>query len=307
MTGKRSTVKKKTRPTVKKRPQQPKTALPTDRFINRELSWLEFNQRVLDQAADASIPLLERAKFLAITSSNLDEFMMVRIGSLKLQYERNSMVRDPSGLTVAEQLQAVAPRCKEVVAKQYRVLRESLEPLLAEVDIRRIDLRQCSERCSEAADHRFHKDVFAVLSPQAIFEERPFPLLQGLGVHLCVRFKARAKSRRSTKRGRQCRESRVGIRDRSAGTNRASHAADAKRPRPRVRLAGGNGHSLHRRLFSRSRGCRVHRFSNHPKRRCGIAGGFRGGFDGWHGGGSGEPSSIARRASRSTAPVPAIR
>ncbi len=192
MTGKRSTVKKKTQPTVKKRAQQSEKALPTDRFINRELSWLEFNQRVLDQAADASIPLLERAKFLAITSSNLDEFMMVRIGSLKLQYERNSMVRDPSGLNVAEQLQAVATRCTEIVAKQYRVLRESLEPLLAEVDIHHVDLRQCSERCSETADRRFHEDVFAVLSPQAVFEERPFPLLQGLGVHLCVRLKARA-------------------------------------------------------------------------------------------------------------------
>ncbi len=186
VTGKRSTVKKKT--------QQPETALPTDRFINRELSWLEFNQRVLDQAADVSIPLLERAKFLAITSSNLDEFMMVRIGGLKLQYERNSMVHDASGLNVAEQLQAVTARCREIVARQYRVLGESLEPLLAEVYIHHIDLSQCSERCTETADRRFHEDVFAVLSPQAVFEERPFPLLQGLGVHLCVRLEAMAES-----------------------------------------------------------------------------------------------------------------
>ncbi|MEC7680449.1 MAG: RNA degradosome polyphosphate kinase, partial [Planctomycetota bacterium] len=69
-------------------------------FINRELSWLEFNERVLQQAYDSSLPLLERAKFLAITSSNLDEFMMVRAGSLKLQYERNPFLRDPAGLTV---------------------------------------------------------------------------------------------------------------------------------------------------------------------------------------------------------------
>ncbi len=186
MTAKQSASKKKSRPAVK--------PLPKDRFINRELSWLEFNRRVLDQAADASLPLLERAKFLAITSSNLDEFMMVRVGSLKLQYERNAMVRDPSGLTVAEQLEAVAHRCKEIVARQYRVLLDSLEPLLADVDIGRVDLSDCSDRCSEAADHRFQNDVFAVLSPQAVFEERPFPLLQGLGVHLCVRLRADPES-----------------------------------------------------------------------------------------------------------------
>ncbi|WP_145168204.1 polyphosphate kinase 1 [Rubripirellula lacrimiformis] len=173
----------------KRRSNRRPAALPEDRFINRELSWLEFNQRVLDQADDPSLPLLERAKFLAITSSNLDEFVMVRVGSLKLQYQRNSLVRDPSGMTVAEQLQAVASRCKAIVTRQYDVF-ESLEPHLADADIRRIDLNDCSDRCSETADSRFHSDVFSVLSPQAIFSERPFPLIQGLGVHVCVRLKA---------------------------------------------------------------------------------------------------------------------
>jgi polyphosphate kinase len=164
--------------------------LPEDRFINRELSWLEFNQRVLDQAADPAIPLLERAKFLAITSSNLDEFTMVRIGSLKLQLRQNSLVRDPSGLTVAQQLESVAARCGHMVAKQYAVLRDSLEPLLAEAGIVRIDLTACSDRCADAADKRFHDDVVAVLSPQAVDDELPFPLLQGLAIHLCVRLTA---------------------------------------------------------------------------------------------------------------------
>ena len=165
--------------------------LPTDRFINRELSWLEFNERVLDQSADTSLPLLERAKFLAISSSNLDEFMMVRVGSLQMQYQRNSMVRDASGLTVGEQLLAVAHRCEVFTNRQYSVLSDALEPLLAEHDIRRIDLKNCSDRCLDAAERRFRSDVLAVISPQAIFEERPFPLLQGLGVHLCIRLKAR--------------------------------------------------------------------------------------------------------------------
>lgn len=164
--------------------------LPKERFINRELSWLAFNQRVLEQAADESLPLLERAKFLAITSSNLDEFAMVRVGSLKLKFSRNSMSRDPAGLTVGQQLQAVANNCREIVGRQYRVLRDSLEPQLAGADIRRVDLNDCSDRCLDSADRRFHDDVFSVLSPQAIFDERPFPLLQGLGVHLCVRLKA---------------------------------------------------------------------------------------------------------------------
>ena len=174
---------------AKKKPRSAAPASTEPRFGNRELSWLEFNQRVLDQAADTSLPLLERAKFLAITSSNLDEFVMVRVGSLKLQYARNSLVRDPSGRTVSEQLQAVAKRCKEIVSKQYEVLSQSLEPLLAESDIQRVNLKNCSDKCLDAADRRFHNDVLAVLSPQAVFEERPFPLLQGLGVHLCVRLK----------------------------------------------------------------------------------------------------------------------
>ncbi|MGB0595175.1 MAG: polyphosphate kinase 1 [Rubripirellula sp.] len=161
--------------------------LPADRFINRELSWLEFNQRVLEQAADTSLPLLERAKFLAITSSNLDEFMMVRVGSLKMQYARNALVRDPSGRTVSEQLQAVSARCQEITERQYQLLNESITPLLDEAEIQHIDLNHCSDRCSQAAERRFLNDVFAVVSPQVIVPERPFPLLQGLGIHLCVR------------------------------------------------------------------------------------------------------------------------
>lgn len=168
--------------------------LPADRFINRELSWLEFNERVLDQAADPSLPLLERAKFLAISSSNLDEFMMVRVGSLQMQYRRNSMVRDASGLTVGEQLMAVAHRCDVFTKRQYNILSDSLEPLLAEHNVKRIDLNDCSDRCQDTAERRFRSDVLAVISPQAIFEERPFPLLQGLGVHLCIRLKSDQKS-----------------------------------------------------------------------------------------------------------------
>jgi hypothetical protein len=106
--------------------------LPPNRFLNRELSWLEFNQRVLAHSEDPELPLLERAKFLAITGANLDEFVMVRIGGLKMQYQRNPMVRDPAGLTIGEQLHAVSERCHHLQSDQYRILNELLEPMLAD-------------------------------------------------------------------------------------------------------------------------------------------------------------------------------
>ena len=162
--------------------------LPPDRFMNRELGWLEFNQRVLEQAADDSVPLLERAKFLAITGSNLDEFVMVRVGGLKLQFENNALVTDPAGLTVGEQLQAVSKRCHSLVERQHELLRESIEPGLSAVSIERVDLESCGERTAEAAERRFRDEVTAVLSPQAL-QDRPFPMLAGLGVHLCVRLR----------------------------------------------------------------------------------------------------------------------
>lgn len=161
--------------------------LPPNRFLNRELSWLEFNHRVLEHAEAADLPLLERAKFLAITGANLDEFVMVRIGGLKMQYQRNPMVRDPAGMTVGEQLQAVADRCHQLQSEQYRILNELLEPLLADAGIRRLRLGNMSQRAGDAADQWFRNEVLAVLSPQTLYHDHPFPMLQGLQLHLCVR------------------------------------------------------------------------------------------------------------------------
>ncbi len=165
------------------------------RFINRELSWLEFNQRVLEHAESPDQPLLERAKFLAITGSNLDEFCMVRVGGLKMQYQRNPMVRDPAGLTIGEQLHAVSERCHRLQCDQYRILNELLEPALAESGIRRISLESAGQRARQAADEWFQKEVLAVLSPQALYYDLPFPLLQGLQLHLCVRMEKIAEPR----------------------------------------------------------------------------------------------------------------
>ncbi|WP_231742218.1 polyphosphate kinase 1 [Stieleria varia] len=164
--------------------------MPVDRFINRELSWLEFNQRVLEQAANESLPILERAKFLAITSSNLDEFMMVRVGGLRLQKQQNKSVVDPVGLTVTQQLHWIAKKAHSIVKRQYRLLREDVQPQLSDFGIRHVDLSQCSENIADAAEARFHTDIVNVLSPQSVAIDWSFPLLQGLGLQVCVRMVA---------------------------------------------------------------------------------------------------------------------
>src|SRR5881394_271718 len=104
----------------------------TPRFFNRELSWLEFNQRVLDEARDETIPALERLKFLTITASNLDEFFMVRVGGLRVLIEQGLTTPEPSGMTPTEQLTAVVARVRQMVADQYECFLKQLEPLLAE-------------------------------------------------------------------------------------------------------------------------------------------------------------------------------
>jgi polyphosphate kinase len=116
------------------------------KYVNRELSWLEFNQRVLDEALDREIPLLERLKFLAITSSNLDEFFMVRVGGLQMVARSGRRKRDPAGLTPAHQLKSISQRVHQFVAAQYACLLEELEPGLAAADLRRLMPEQLDEQ-----------------------------------------------------------------------------------------------------------------------------------------------------------------
>jgi polyphosphate kinase len=175
--------------------------LPADRFLNRELSWLEFNQRVLAHAADPSVRLLERAKFLAITGSNLDEFFMVRVGSLKLQLEQNPRMVDLRGQTVAEQLAAVDERCRRMQADQDRILADELEPRLASAGIQRLSPDQWPQAQRDAAEAYFENNTLPVLSPQAIDPEVPPPLLPGLQIHLCVRLASGAAEEGAVKEG----------------------------------------------------------------------------------------------------------
>ncbi len=162
--------------------------LPPDRFINREQAWVEFNDRVLAQAADDSLPVLQRAKFLAITGSNLDEFIMVRYGGLRWQLEKNPAVRDPAGMTVPEQLAAVSAAAHRHVTDQYRLLRDEVEPQLLENRIRRVNLRTASAAVLAAAERYLQGEVLPVISPQAL-RDRQFPTIPGLGLHLCVQLK----------------------------------------------------------------------------------------------------------------------
>src|SRR5262245_18150551 len=129
-------------------------APPVARFFNRELSWLEFNQRVLDEARDEGLPLLERLKFLAITASNLDEFFMVRVGGLCVLVEQKINTPDPAGMTPAEQIFAISARAHEMVAQQQACIAE-LEQKLAEAGFRRVRGPDLTDRQARAVEQLF--------------------------------------------------------------------------------------------------------------------------------------------------------
>jgi len=155
-------------------------------FINRELSWLEFNRRVLDQAKDPSVPLLERLKFLCIVSSNLDEFFEVRVAGLKQVVQAGSQATGPDGLTAAQQLAAIFRRVRELVAAQYDCWREEIQPQLAEKGVRfhRYPAVDPAVR-AHFADY-FEREVFPVLTPLAIDPAHPFPQLLNKSLNLIV-------------------------------------------------------------------------------------------------------------------------
>ncbi len=161
--------------------------LPENAFINRDLSWLEFNHRILEQARNPSVPLLDRIKFIAITASNLDEFFMVRVGGLQIQHEQKVGSPDPTGRTPAEQLRDILERVRQIMQSQYKCFLEDLMPSLAAEGIEPVVLAQATIRQRELAERIFNEEVFPVVSPMSIDPELPFPLLVNLGMYLCVR------------------------------------------------------------------------------------------------------------------------
>lgn len=159
----------------------------TDYYINRELSWLAFNRRVLEEAEDENNPVLERLKFLSITSSNLDEFFMVRVASLKDQ-EKHLITKpeNKAGMTPKQQLEAISREAHKLVAHQYKVLKHDITPLLAENGIYFLKPNQLTKEQAKFIHHHFYDHIYPVLTPMAVDASRPFPLLLNKSVNLAV-------------------------------------------------------------------------------------------------------------------------
>ena len=149
----------------------------SEAFVNRELSWLEFNRRVLEEAEDPTVPLLERVKFLAIVSSNLDEFSMVRVAGLKRRIRENDQTAGPDGLTAAQTRAAVAERAGRLSDEQHRCFLDQLEPLLAAQGIRLVSPGELTPEQEKSLDAYFHRTVMPVVTPPAIDPGHPFPHL----------------------------------------------------------------------------------------------------------------------------------
>src|SRR5215207_11569884 len=160
--------------------------LPQDRFYSRELSWLDFNSRVLAQAEDRRLPLLERLKFLAIFASNLDEFYMVRVAGLKRRQDMGIAVRSADGLTPRETLARIAQRSQELVHRHARCWREDVEPALAGAAIRVLHWDELDQAERVRLGDNFRAHVFPVITPLAVDPAHPFPYISGLSLNLAV-------------------------------------------------------------------------------------------------------------------------
>jgi polyphosphate kinase len=156
-------------------------------FLNRELSWLEFNGRVLEEACDPAVPLGERFKFQSIVGSNMDEFFMVRVAGLKQLGASATPEAGADGMSPAEQLTAISKRCHEMVAELYRNWRNEIEPQLAEkAGIKILRPNQLSaEQKAKLATH-FSRDVWPVLTPLAVDQGHPFPALRNRSLNLAI-------------------------------------------------------------------------------------------------------------------------
>src|SRR5690625_2188616 len=160
--------------------------LPEGRFADRELSWLAFNRRVLEQAQDTTQPLLERTWFLSIFASNLDEFFMVRVAGLKRRIATGLAVPAASGLSPRQVLEAISVRAHELMAAHARTFAEDIQPALAAEGIDILHWSELSESEQQRLRKYFRKQIFPVLTPLAVDPAHPFPYISGLSLNLAV-------------------------------------------------------------------------------------------------------------------------
>ncbi|WP_404799896.1 RNA degradosome polyphosphate kinase [Agrococcus baldri] len=161
--------------------------LPADRFLDRELSWLEFNQRVLEMAEDPATPLLERANFLAIFSSNLDEFFMVRVAGLKRRIMTGLAVPTNVGMAPQQLLDEIVQRAHGLQLRHAKAAQESFAPDLRAAGITLVRWHDLTDAEREAMSDRFDAEIFPVLMPLAVDPAHPFPYISGLSLNLAVR------------------------------------------------------------------------------------------------------------------------
>ena len=162
-------------------------------YVNRELSWLEFNYRVLSEARDKNIPLFERLKFLSITASNLDEFFMVRVASLKDMVHAGYEKPDIAGMKPKQQLEKIAEKTHELVNLQYSTYSRSLVPALKQQGLRVIVSHEdLTKEEGEYVDRYFHDYVYPVLTPMAVDSSRPFPLVRNKTLNIAALVKKKS-------------------------------------------------------------------------------------------------------------------
>lgn len=156
-------------------------------YVNREMSWLEFDYRILNEARDKSIPLFERLKFLSITASNLDEFFMVRVASLKDMVHAKYKKPDIAGLKPEEQLALIGEKTHDLVALQYSTYNRSLVPALKQQGLDIVcEHEELTEKEAAFADRYFHENVYPVLTPMAVDSSRPFPLIRNKSLNIAA-------------------------------------------------------------------------------------------------------------------------
>jgi polyphosphate kinase len=158
----------------------------TGRFLNRELSWLDFNVRVLSLAEDTSLPPLERAKFLAIFADNLDEFYMVRVAGLKRQQAAGLMTRSPDGMTPREQLEVIADKVVPIVERHVQAFREGVLPALRQAGVEVLRWDEIDDVQRKELNDLFEDQIFPVVTPLAVDQGHPFPYISNLSLNLAV-------------------------------------------------------------------------------------------------------------------------